>query len=129
MPQHIIVAVCDAATVTTAAPARLLHMTERLLPSLLCRVRLKFGIDQAEAIATNLQQKQTSIMTTQMETLRADETQFYEDIKMQAKLQDEARFYKIDRSKLTMKERKAGKERREQMLRSSIRPLSCLLEA
>jgi hypothetical protein len=85
-------------------------------------IRIVSGIKQSEAIATNLQQKQAAIVAAQLGTRKAAEAGFYADLLTQAKLDEDAKYYKKDRSRLTMRERQAAKERHDQMLRDSIRP-------
>eukprot|EP00983_Pelagomonas_calceolata_P025574 803311-Pelagomonas_calceolata.AAC.2 len=64
---------------------------------------------------------QLSILGREAQEAAKKEEKFYEDMRNQRKLEIESKFYKKDRSQLTLAEIRQAKEKKEAMLRNSIR--------
>jgi len=64
---------------------------------------------------------QLSILGRQEDEAAKKEAQFYQDMRSQRKLEQESKFYKKDRSQLTLAEIREAKEKKETMLKNSIR--------
>lgn len=84
-------------------------------------IRIASGIESAEFLAEVVRTNQRLILRERIEKETEAENAFYESKKTQAMQEQEAKTFKKDRTKLTMAERKAAKNAKEEMLRASHR--------
>lgn len=90
-------------------------------PTAADRERLASGIEMAEHLARSVRDTQAAILNRDLASQAASEAAFFEAMRAQRALEKEARFYKEDKSQLTLAELRDAKAKKEAMLRSSIR--------
>jgi hypothetical protein len=84
------------------------------------RARLQSGIDFSEHLATVVIKDQKRLLLEAEEACAVQEKNFYEEKLAQAELEDSIRFYKVDKSLVTAKEKAAARMVRDQMLNASM---------
>jgi hypothetical protein len=91
-----------------------------------CRGRIAAGITVAQNTATAVQEVQQGLLARAADALQSSEAAFFSKMLAQEKMDAETRFYQMDRSQLTMRERLEAKIMREKMLQNSVQSFQYL---